>query len=118
MSLTKLVIDRSKWGAGGLLNDDGKMCCLGFASKACGASEDEIGGLAFPPHSFVGKYNMPPWMCCNEKCTDTRCRPAAVLGHAAAAGINDSSIPESEKEERLAKLFAANGIELSFIGVK
>lgn len=58
-----LVIDRRKWRRGGdgvmcmlndkfggtaLLNDRGKMCCLGFDAKACGV-----------PRSIILKEGMP-----------------------------------------------------------
>lgn len=43
----ELVIDRSKWvrgpnGHSCLLNDDGKMCCLGFLALADGMLPEEI----------------------------------------------------------------------------
>src|SRR3954462_4130148 len=45
---SEFTVKRSKWhrgqGAKGskLLRDDGTMCCVGFLSKACGASDAEI----------------------------------------------------------------------------
>ncbi len=47
----EFTIDRSKWVHGGnedilgvtsLLNDEGNMCCLGFYSKVCGATNSSM----------------------------------------------------------------------------
>lgn len=58
--MDKLVIDRSKWRTGdagpdatgqgptALLNDQGFMCCLGFYSRACGYTDEEIQGACEP----------------------------------------------------------------------
>lgn len=47
----KLVIDRTRWlrgdGVSTLLRS-GKMCCLGFLAKACGATDAEIIGHGTP----------------------------------------------------------------------
>jgi len=44
--LTKFVIDRSVWYRGqdgaSLLMEDGKMCCLGIAGRACGIPDDVL----------------------------------------------------------------------------
>ena len=51
----KLIIDRSKWRTGThgygptkLLNDEGYMCCLGFACKVEGLENNQICGTARP----------------------------------------------------------------------
>jgi len=119
MLITKLVIDRSMWGAGSLLRPgDGKMCCLGFASKACGATDDEIKGLDFPPPYFIDKYGLPKWMCLSPK-FEHLCVDEGLAPPLRATSINDTvHISDSERESELIKLFNYNGIELSFIGVK
>ena len=50
--MTTLTIDRSKWARGknnglsALLNDDGNMCCLGFAAiQITGLTPDDIQGF-------------------------------------------------------------------------
>lgn len=46
--LITLTIDRKRWARGGkkgeaaLLNDEGNMCCLGFACKKLGVSEEQL----------------------------------------------------------------------------
>lgn len=51
--MQKLVINRSKWYRGKssgskLLREDGKMCCLGFFSLACGLSAGTILNMETP----------------------------------------------------------------------
>lgn len=48
--MKRLVIDYNKWGQSALLNLEGKMCCLGFACKKLGASENQMFGRALPRH--------------------------------------------------------------------
>jgi hypothetical protein len=112
-TLEKLVIDRAKWGKGVLLNkDDGTMCCLGFASLACGVPVAKLNYLngtnkGFPDH----EWDIPEWMKNgNHDGAPASARRQAVL-------INDShTLTNAEKEEQLIKLFAAQGTELSFTG--
>ena len=52
----KLIIDRSRWNRGhclsgvshllGLASDD--RCCLGFLGQACGISDEDLQGVAYP----------------------------------------------------------------------
>jgi hypothetical protein len=49
----RIVIDRALWMRGSpdnsrLLNDEGKMCCLGFLGRACGFTEEELGYAVSP----------------------------------------------------------------------
>lgn len=55
----EFTIDRGKWVHGGfenkkklgstnLLNDQERMCCLGFYSEACGVPRDDLRNLATP----------------------------------------------------------------------
>ena len=53
MKLTKVVVKRSKWLRGNpvrsvLLNESGRMCCLGFAGLKAGLSKADIWGLGAP----------------------------------------------------------------------
>lgn len=53
MEIKKLVIDRALWGKGALLQEDGKMCCLGHLGRACGVDKNYLRpflhyGLGYP----------------------------------------------------------------------
>lgn len=106
MSVTELVIDRIKWGRMSLHNKDGTMCCLGHLSRACGITDEQMppdGTIAFPLKSWV---NVNEWAR-----TDL-----TSGGGGGASIINDGNLNNDEKETRLIKLFAENGVALSFIG--
>lgn len=128
MTITKLVIDRAKWGVGcllrgpnNLLNHDpagwgplrepGKMCCLGFLAKACGIPDEKLVDLGFPEASWSA---VPvPFRKLNDY--DTVIAQQHPMYKATT--INDSEYPQEEKEKMLTELFAKEGIELSFEGV-
>lgn len=108
--VSELVIQRSKWngynykGGPSALEFAGKMCCLGFLGKAHGITNfknyilpfTEIAGCPF----WTGFRGSDP--------------PLSRSITWKAATINDSIIPNEEKEDLLIKLFAENGITLSF----
>lgn len=102
MAITELVIDRSLWGAGLLLkSEDNTMCCLGFASLACGVPINYIKDIGMPQYSW---FEVNHWM---------RCSPTAF----SAIHINDDdTITGPEKEAKLIELFGKNGVKLSFTG--
>lgn len=115
----KLVIDRSKWGCGALLNKDGTMCCLGFLSKACGYNELRLpapdwydsptsSALGFPDPDWV---NVPAPFIVLEKDTTGK-----AVWRTAAKINDDVKITWASKESLLITLFAKHGVELSFEG--
>lgn len=113
-NITELVIDRSKWGYGALLvtgtdGDDnvGKMCCLGFLSKACGYSDQDLMGKGYPDCS----WDMPHGFILENRVVRAGRGPMYD-----AAKINDDSgLTREEKEKQLTVLFAENGIVLTFV---
>lgn len=98
--ITELVIDRAKWGKGALLTNEGKMCCLGFLSVAC--------GYELPLDT---SYPFNYWTDIDVKWR----RPFGTLALRAST-INDSDHSWVDKETMLIKLFAEDNIKLSFIG--
>lgn len=107
MAITELIIDRAHWGAGLLLrSDDNTMCCLGFASLACGVPINYIKDIGMPQYSW---FEVNPWM---------RTHPGAGgRGRDTAININDDdTITGPEKEAKLIHLFDKNGVKLSFTG--
>lgn len=109
MPITKLVIDRQLWGKDALLNPDGTMCCLGFASLACGVP---LNHLTTPYDGTIG-YPLNNWVNVNKWMRDPYLAAEAARH---ATSINDGDDILSVKEEKLIKLFADNGVELSFTG--
>lgn len=133
MTVDKIIIDRSKWGTGYLLRrdllalgpgeldpDEGKMCCLGFLARACGATDDEIRGMPMPNRELANKYNINgvSTNLLNNHPLDIgqRIGLASDYWWDIASSINDSTLPESVKELRLTNLFREHGIELTFSG--
>lgn len=103
--LEPLVIDRQLWGKGTLLHNDGRMCCLGHLSAACGISNERMAGKGYPLQDWL---EVPSW-------AREVSRSAGGAGEVAAL-INDSTLPAYERETKLIALFAEHGIALSFIG--
>ena len=106
-TLTKLVIDRAKWGRGALVREDGKMCCLGFMGLACGLTKEEM-KLHGMPHSMdpeaLARVGWVGWG--NDDSCD-------LLGE--LASINDNvNILRPRKERLLIEKFRTAGVELSF----
>ena len=115
--IKELVIDRSKWKRGSpndhdtyLLDDDGKMCCLGFYALACGVDEESIRNKTEP--EFL-EFEIPSLSYDSEETRliyNTEFTQRAIL-------INDSqSISEDKREEALILLFKKDGTKLSFEG--
>lgn len=113
MTLTEFSIDRAKWGSGALLRD-GRMCCLGFMSKACGVPDDMLEGRLFPGYKWpVPEAFKPSAPRPTDVPNTDRARGAAVD----ASNINDDKgIDWPDKEVQLIKLFKEHGITLSFYG--
>lgn len=107
MLIDKLVIDRSKWGMNRLIREDGRMCCLGHAASACGVSLEKLRTRVMPDSS----WDINPGLS-EGFGGDRDVLPVGLP----AQSINDSNMTWPDKETRLIKLFAINGIELSFTG--
>ena len=115
--IKELVIDRSKWKRGSpnahdtyLLDDDGKMCCLGFYALACGVDEESIRNKTEP--EFL-EFEIPGLSYDNEE-TGLRHNTAFTQS---AIPINDSQyLDETKREEALIRLFKEDGKKLTFEG--
>lgn len=120
MKITKLVIDRAKWGMGLLLrrnpNRSVDMCCLGFLALACGVNPDEI-------EFEQGPADVPnvDWPAAFLKRRSSRSDKELINSEItnSAINVNDSSeITWKEKELLLVPIFKEAGIKLSFRGKK
>ena len=92
-----VVVDRSKWCRGGrggksrLLNSEGNMCCLGFATLADGAYYDEIKNIAKP-----SEVPTQPTILCRLLKQDLKLEDDLVC-------TNDTSQLSDDKRENLLK---------------
>lgn len=117
MSFTKLTVVREQWDRGGdgrLFSEKG-LCCLGFAGRAQGYTDEQMSGLGCPEDLLVdhGKnlWEDTPFLREHDdfdKFVDSKLTCDAMA-------INDNSqIDDQVREEQLTKLFASHGIELEF----
>jgi len=105
----KLVIDRAKWCRGGentslIRSEDGCMCCLGFFGLACGVPGKlmiDKAGPASAKHS-----GWPEWLNDGETMLTAK--------HLLLEANDESSINDSEREQRITEIFAKHGVEVEF----
>lgn len=127
----KVIVDRSRWlrGEGGecssLQRDcDGKRCCLGFACLAAGATEDQIAGFGDPGDADV--MHMGPWKIGHDHVDGNYAVRYAVLINDACVGIPplgtapqrdlyEPIVDDADREARLIRIFASQGVELEFV---
>lgn len=113
--IEKLVIDRKKWGrtatGGNLLNNEGKMCCLGFQCRAVGFKPKEIRGKGMPADVDVSAKRLQKvaWLVDGSEGNST------VVAEKLALINDDWDTTDKQKEKAITKLFANNGIEVTFI---
>lgn len=107
------TITRSTWlrGEGANLSKllrptDGKQCCLGQVALQCGNTPKQILDIRTLFRAITEKSaTFPEWLTIND-------HSAAQIAY----DINDDQhTSDSEKEDALTRLFAANGQELMFI---
>ena len=113
-------INRAKWARGkingypSLLNEDGNMCCLGFACKQLlGLTDNQIRHIGEPHEAINGTFNCDYTVFTNFE--EERSQHYDNDFALTAMKINDStSIEDSLRETNLIKLFSDNGLELTF----
>lgn len=120
----EFVINRDDWARGRqslLLGVDGKMCCLGFFSLACGLVEDDIRELDGPADAADSMKiaeilnNEAPWLLNTYEWEDDSMvengQDTQYLME-----INDDSATDDEcKEEEIVRTFAENGVKVTFV---
>lgn len=124
----ELVIDRSKWGVGqddgGLLlgSNTGRMCCLGFMSLVAGLNKNDIMDTGMPDgirssEDLAELVDLEhPFMKAMVYVDDDGDLVTTEFASQAAA-INDAGdVILSDREARLIKIFAEQGIDLQFTG--
>lgn len=123
----RLVIDRSKWAVGtykgagsfsqGVLlePETGKMCCLGFLAKACGASDADIGNYGMPSDVAIVKPNAGiQWPDGIIDADDREVMRDTCITNRLAQ--RNDHIKDEGREDDIAALFAEVGVEVEFVG--
>lgn len=112
--MKKFTVRRSKWlrgkGDGYLLNDEGKMCCLGFAvNQIC----------KVPKKKLLDTFRPCDVLESTKETTFTTISYENVIidKHFVEEAIevnDDSTISDSGREELLTEIFKENGIKVTF----
>ncbi len=99
-----ITVKRSKWARGGkrglarLRNDDGNMCCLGFAAEQCGYTKSQIQDQ-FTPEDLKHTSGVRRLIGLTKlDGSDT------VTCHELAATNDDSDLNDTDREKQLQTL--------------
>ena len=117
-----LTIQRSKWLRGNdgdgscLLDNDGKMCCLGFYAKALGAEDSQIFAVTIPQdcdsperEKIFSERSGGRWILSEDGAGDSHDAVELIVQ-------NDSNyLTEEEREWSIQELFARHGVEVVFV---
>lgn len=106
--MKKFTVRRSKWlrgtDHGRLLDEEGKMCCLGFGvNQICRVTKKDLLDKTRPSNVL---FRNTPF---------THCEGEDRVFIEKVIDINDSEvISDSVREKRLTKIFKENGIKVTF----
>ena len=93
------------------MRNDGKMCCLGFLGKACGATDKQIYMINTPEEA--DKVKWPEFLI--ETLSSDLTGNSDICNHLMI--INDSqdkNLSDREREKKLKEIFKKNGIQVTF----
>lgn len=117
-----LVIDRSRWLRGNpdescLLDRDGRMCCLGFYLRSCGADESDIFEIGSPAGIAYEAPQEAGWLLTRLSRDDVHEATRADSSRCTALmTVNDDATWTDEQREReIAHLFSRQGIDVVFV---
>lgn len=113
MKMKTILIDRTKWlrgqDNGTLLNDEGKMCCLGFLCHQLRISKKNLLNIGMPDE-LSENFTLPEWL---------RVEGNSNSDVAFAARRNDSTtIEDVQREREIKKIFKKHGLIAKFFGLK
>ena len=122
--MKEYTIDRSKWVCGGkrfseklglpkMLNEEGRMCCLGQICKAEGVSESELRSTGSPwtLNYDYGSKDIPDWMFNNRM----RIQHSTIANKMMRVN-DDFFLNQKKREKRLKELALKVDIKLKFTG--
>lgn len=118
----KFTVKRSKWlrGNGGvsqLLNNEGKMCCLGFYGRECGLRPQDIRDQA-TPSDVDDTRDEKIWntFLIKDDTINTLNSPRDSKAAVKLMRINDSkALSDEKREEKLTAEFLKWGIKVKFV---
>lgn len=120
--VTAFTIDRNRWFRGELPEGsrlrrerDGMQCCLGFYSLACGFSEQEITGVAWPSSLASSMSGFPEQMQWLLEVRPNLRTVQTMIGDLNDQCSNAPFLKDPEREVKIAEIFAARGITVTFI---
>lgn len=119
MKLTRVIIDRAKWGKKALLNTKGKMCCLGFCAKSAGIDPKDMRGASMPNNRKLGTDGSSKFLAKFPKLmyVDSYSTNVANSGLAIElAEANDHMVNGAKKEAKIKALGKKAGIQFVFTG--
>lgn len=118
----KLTIDRTKWLRGEpissklLSSRTGEMCCLGFFSKACGYSDDEIMDEG-DPGTILNRTKYPDWIYdYTNRISDSTNDLISTNDMTNGVSNDDGLCTEEWREKKIIEIFAEHGVEVEFVG--
>lgn len=129
----KFEIDRSKWSRADrnaklVRQDDGMMCCLGFFLLACGVPRESLLDVGEPQEPFADDpmldvptraaflIDTSPVVDDGDNWNDHYSRFSCARRGQDLIEANDSvMLTGPEREQRIAELFAKQGVEVSFV---
>lgn len=99
-----------------MLTDSGQMCCLGFYTKACGFSDDEIRNVSIPSELIDDRFTDKSL----TEVVDSMPRVQKVLSavireETSLISANDSGPRGRGREKEIKRLFARAGIRVRFV---
>lgn len=112
----KLVIDRSIWlrgepeGSMLLRPNDGKMCCVGIYLAACGVPHSRLSSKRSAADKGVVADD-GSWLV-ERRNNGLLCSSAAAIR---LYEENDCWSNATDRESKIAELFAANGVDVEFV---
>lgn len=119
---TEYTIDRSKWvcfskryklGESAMLNDIGRMCCLGHICNQAGVSKKRLAGVGNPEGvGYKDPKHIPKWLYDKDSPHKLQTATANEM-----IGVNDShEYTPKQRETALIKIAKTAGITLKFVG--
>jgi hypothetical protein len=117
--MKKLVINRKKWLRGPdrdsmLLDDHGRMCCLGFAARQlCGAKPKDIRGHSSPASKPDVFETDLAWLI--KKSRGLPIQDSTVGNHLMSINDQSEGITDAKRERRIAAIFKKKGVRVTFV---
>lgn len=111
------TVKRSEWLRGFninscLLNEDGKMCCLGFYARACGLRKQDILDMSDPEQcTSVKNKKWNTFLIDDDDGSDDNSQYCWELMEA----NDDKNLSDKKREKKLTSTFKKAGVKVEFV---